>query len=108
MSTTYTLVGGPLDGEQVQLEVEAMRISVPYACHAGCCAWGETYDWDEKSDDKKILWYVGRLDINSALHDEETQYVEGMADFLTDHHAKEEEIADLEAMFLSDDPEDYT
>tara|TARA_R110000772_G_scaffold41986_1_gene97868 strand:- start:1483 stop:1809 length:327 start_codon:yes stop_codon:yes gene_type:complete len=108
VNVTYTLIGGPLDGEQVALEVEAVRISVPYRCPNGCCGWGETYDWDEKSDDKNILWYVGRMDIEGVLDDEGTQYVEGMADFLTDHHAKEEEIADLEAMFLSDGYEDYT
>jgi len=105
----YTLNGGPLDGEQVLLDAEALRISIPYVCSDGCCEWGETYDWDEKSDDKAILWYVGRLDTEAALYEEDTQYVPAMAEFLTDHHSRDEEIADLEAMFASgsEDDEEY-
>lgn len=104
----YELVGGPLDGEVVALEDEALRISIPYACDTGCCAWGETYDWDERSDKHLALHYVGRLDVEAAYEDENTQYVHGMAEFLTDHHSREEEIADLEAMFLSSaDDEEY-
>lgn len=97
----YSLVGGPLDGEQVSLEMEALRISVPYACENGCCSWGEIYDWDEKSDTKHQLYYVGAAETDAHYDDEEVQYVYGLAEFLGDHHAVQDEIADLEAMFHS-------
>jgi hypothetical protein len=106
----YSLYGGPLDGEKVALEIEALRIIVPYACDNGCCSWGETYDWDEKSDSKRHLYYVGAIETEDYDGDDDVQYVFGLAEFLTDHHAQQEEIAELEAMFFSDgydDPEGF-
>jgi hypothetical protein len=108
VSVQYDLIGGPCDGEALMLEDEALRVSIPYACEDGCCAWGETYDWDEKSDKTYALWYVGRLDIEDInSEDEDCMYDTTMGQFVTCPDGRDEQIADLEAMFLEGDEEYY-
>ena len=100
----YDLVGGPLDGERVRLEVPALRISIPYSCEDGCCNWGETYDagLDGLPD---RLYYIGRMETEYEYGPEDryddVEFVPGLAEFMTEHNVKQEQIADLEAMFLS-------
>ena len=65
----YELVGGPLDGEDIHCDDEHMRVGIPYECGNGCCQFYELYDWTEKSDEKRQLFYAGRQAIERHVYD---------------------------------------
>jgi hypothetical protein len=72
----YELLGGPMDGEQMTMNEEHMRVGIPFMCDNGCCFYFELYDWTEESDKKGQLYYAGRESVDEALFDAEYQTVD--------------------------------